>query len=249
MLKEERHNIILTEIKAHNRVYSNELSKLLQVSEDTVRRDLHELARLGQIRKVHGGAMGNPVTDELIHLDHDPHHERRAKIAAKASSCIMPHSVALLDGALINLMIVDYLPRELTATVFTNSLQVASKLFDFPYMETILLGGRLSNKQRITVGMDVIHSLSEIHADLCLMEISSVHESVGLSEDDKEIANTKKAMIKSSSKVAAMTLKSSVGSKQPFKVCPLNTINMIITEADPADPALEKLASRGVQIK
>ena len=56
MLKIERQNIILDELRAHNRVRSSKLCELLDVSEDTVRRDLNELEDMGQLKKVHGGA-------------------------------------------------------------------------------------------------------------------------------------------------------------------------------------------------
>ncbi len=248
MLKEERHHIILTEIKAHQRVYSTELSKLLRVSEDTVRRDLHELAKSGHVRKVHGGAMANESSNPLpLDLPSNGSPEL-ARIAAKAGDLITSDSVVILDGAQINLAIIDYLARDLSSTIFTNSLQVASRLFEFPHMETILLGGRLSSKHRVTTGMDVIHSLSDIHADICLMEIPSIHEDVGLSEADKEIANIKKAMIQSSSRIAALCLASGIGTMEPFKVCPLNTVDIVITDADPSQSGLRAISKKGVEV-
>jgi len=57
MLKEERHKFILKEINLHNKVLSTDLEEQLAVSDDTIRRDLIELAELGLIVKVHGGAM------------------------------------------------------------------------------------------------------------------------------------------------------------------------------------------------
>ncbi|MEM9325727.1 MAG: DeoR/GlpR family DNA-binding transcription regulator [Bacteroidota bacterium] len=249
MLKEERHNIILTEIKTHRRVYSTALSKLLDVSEDTVRRDLHELARTGHVRKVHGGAMVNNNGNHLLEQkSFSPEDTGRMRIAEKASQCVLPNSVILMDGGLINLKVVEFLPTDFAATIFTNSLQVATKLTDYPQMETILLGGRLSHLHRITTGMDVIQSLAEIHADLCLMEVTSVHDEVGLSENDKDIANTKKAMIRSSSQVTAMCTYDHIGTMQPFRVCPINAVHSIITESEPKGNGLESLASKGVRI-
>ncbi len=57
MLKEERHRIIMKEINLHNKVLSVDLSTLLNVSEDTIRRDLKELSDENRVIKVHGGAI------------------------------------------------------------------------------------------------------------------------------------------------------------------------------------------------
>ncbi len=248
MLKEERHNIILSEIKTHNKVYSTELGKLLGVSEDTVRRDLNELAKSGHIKKVHGGAMANPFIPAVIKNQHITKQQERVMIAEKASEYLQPHSVILLDGVATNLIMVDMLPKDLTATIFTNSLQIASKLFEFPYIETILLGGRLSHKYRMTTGMDVINSLLEIHADICFMEVSSVHEEIGVTESDREIAITKKAMIKASSRVVVLCLSENIGSIQPFKVESINKIDALISDFHPDHFQLEKLRTKGVEI-
>jgi len=61
MLKKERHHIILQEIAHHQKVISAQLSVQLQTSEDTIRRDLNELASAGHLLKVHGGALAIPV--------------------------------------------------------------------------------------------------------------------------------------------------------------------------------------------
>jgi DeoR/GlpR family transcriptional regulator of sugar metabolism len=60
MLKQERHNYILAELDQHRKVVSAELSARLATSEDTIRRDLNELAALGRLIKVHGGALATP---------------------------------------------------------------------------------------------------------------------------------------------------------------------------------------------
>jgi len=57
MLKEERQSYILRQINLHNRVLSADLSEKLKVSEDTIRRDLNELAETGKVTKVYGGAL------------------------------------------------------------------------------------------------------------------------------------------------------------------------------------------------
>ncbi len=59
MKKKERHEIILNEVHLHNRVLLSDLTNILSVSMDTVRRDLVELDKEKQLKKVHGGAVSN----------------------------------------------------------------------------------------------------------------------------------------------------------------------------------------------
>jgi len=248
MLKEERQNIILHEIKTHNKVLSSTLSELLKVSEDTVRRDLKELSESGHVKKVHGGAMANPnLPDDFKNYNISKQAERR-KLAEKAANLFRNNQVILMEGESTNLLLIDLIPRDISLTIFTNSLQIASKLFDCPNVETIFLGGRISHKHRMALGMDVINALTEIHADLCFIETNSIHEEIGITDSDRENAFTKKAMFQSSSQVIAMCLSEDIGTIQPFKVEGMNQLHMIITEIDPADQQLNRFSNKGVQI-
>ncbi len=248
MLKEERHNIILEEIRTHNKVHSSKLSQLLNVSEDTIRRDLRELAGSGYIKKVHGGAMANPNSMEVFRTQEISRQLERAIIAEKAAGLLQNDQVVLMEGESTNLLVIDFIPDDMPLTIFTNSLELAGKLFNYQNIETIFLGGRISHKYRMSLGMDVINALGEIHADLFFTEISSIHEEIGITDGDRENAYTKKAMFRSSSQVIAMCLSDDIGTIQPFKVENINQINMIITEADPDHHLLQRFSNKGVQI-
>ena len=143
MLKEERQFIILEELRIHNKVLTSELSQSLSVSEDTIRRDLRDLADGGKIRKVHGGAVVNafPPYDfrdrEVYALD------RKAILAQKALTLFKPGQVVLMDGGTTNIELAKRIPADLKLTIFTNSLPVAVILTDHPSVETILIGGRI----------------------------------------------------------------------------------------------------------
>ncbi len=248
MLKQERHNIIIREIMTHNKVLSADLSELLDVSEDTIRRDLKELAELGQIKKVHGGAMANPhIPAERINAQISSQAERKA-IAEKAASMIEDDMVLLMDGDATSLTIIDLIDKNMSLTIFTNSLQVGLKLFSNTNIETIILGGRMSQKYKITSGLDVINALSEVNTDLCFMETASLHEDIGITESDRENAFTKKAMFNASSKVIALCLSKDLGSIQPFKVEGIDKLDAIITEVSPRDSKLLRFNNKGIDL-
>ncbi|MFY0601990.1 MAG: DeoR/GlpR transcriptional regulator [Cyclobacteriaceae bacterium] len=248
MLKEERQHIILTEIKSNNKVHSSTLSKRLDVSEDTIRRDLKELSENGHIKKVHGGAMANPLMPEIVKNQKISDQSEHSIIAEKALSLVEENKVILMEGDESNLFLVNLLPKDFSATVFTNSLKIASSLHSFPDVDTFLLGGKVSKKASVTVGLEVINNLQEIHADLCFMEASSMHIDMGITDADRDRTHVKKAMIGASSKVIALCLARRVGRIQPFKIDGFEKIDTMITEVNASNQHIEAFSSKGIKL-
>ena len=245
MLKLERQNLILNEIMTHNKVLSSDLSELLNVSEDTVRRDLKELADAGHIKKVHGGAMATPHIP-IINNNNPVVNPAIRKIAEKAACLIKSNQVILIDGDGINISVIDLISKDLPLTIFTNSMQVGLKLFQFPHIETIFLGGKISSKYKVTSGMDVVSSLQEVHADICLMETAGIHEDIGITESDRDCAFTKKAMFAAVKQVHALCMSKDLGTIQPFKVADTSQLSSVITELEPDDSKLLRFNNKGV---
>ena len=118
MFKNERHAFILKQINLHNKVLSSELSSELQVSEDTVRRDLAELSDAGEIIKVHGGALSKsyhyPIQQNLSYAQAD-----KKRIAKKAIKLIQPGMTLLTEAGTTMLEMVRMIPDTMEATFFT----------------------------------------------------------------------------------------------------------------------------------
>ncbi|MEP3387450.1 MAG: DeoR/GlpR family DNA-binding transcription regulator [Reichenbachiella sp.] len=248
MLKEERQHIILEEIANNNKVHSNTLSKKLNVSEDTIRRDLKELSEIGHIKKVHGGAMANPTVPEAITSQKISDQREHLVIAQKASGILESHKVIVMEGDESNLILAGILPPDFSATVFTNSLKVATRLFEYPNIETFMLGGKISRRSPVTSGLEVMDALADIHADICLLEASSLHHDIGMTDGDRERAQIKKKIISHSSNVITMCLSRRVGSIKPFKVDGLERITTLITELDEDDAQLGTFVNKGIKI-
>jgi DeoR/GlpR family transcriptional regulator of sugar metabolism len=166
MLKEERHSVILNELRAFERVRSTKLSRLLSVSEDTIRRDLIELEEGGQLKKVHGGAISLSFIPsfkkrEVIEI------EKKYELAKKALCLLEDGMVLIVDGGTSNLQLVNLLPQDKKLTIFTNSIPVASKLCEYPNVDGILrwLGGNILKKGFTTIGNQALEPLSEVQAN------------------------------------------------------------------------------------
>ncbi len=247
MLKKERHGFIMRQINLHNRVLSSDLIDLLNVSEDTIRRDLQELSEKGQLSKVHGGALSKSYQSSF---DDSEVYAKEAKIIVgkKTISLIKDGMVVLTGGGTSIIELVKQLPESLNATFFTISPFVAIELAKYPKVEVILIGGIFSKNSQVTYGGHVINQLSEINADLCLLGTSAIHPQDGLTDTDWEINQLKKAMLNSCKKTGVLCISEKLGISLRLKVAALENIDYLITELDPQSPELSAYKVNTLQI-
>lgn len=247
MLKKERHDLIMRQINLHNRVLTSDLVQLLNVSEDTIRRDLQELSDDNLLYKVHGGALSKSYHSSF---DDSTVYAKDAKIgiAKKAISLIKDGMMVVIGGGTSIIELVKQLPDNLEATFFTISPLVAVELAKYPRIEVILIGGLFSKNSQVTYGGHVISQLSEINADLCLMGTSAMHPQDGLTDTDWEINQLKKTMLSCSRKSAVLCISEKLNISLRLKVAPIENIDYLITELDPKDPQLADYQDKSLQI-
>lgn len=247
MLKRERHDLIMRQINLHNRVLTSDLVQLLNVSEDTIRRDLQELFDNNQLYKVHGGALSKSYQSTF---DDSEVYSKEAKIeiAKKTISIIKDGMVVLSGGGTTILELVKRLPQNLAATFFTISPFVAIELAKYPKIEVILIGGLFSQNSQVTYGGNAINQLSEINADLCLLGTSAIHPKEGLTDTDWEINHLKKTMLKSSRKSAVLCISEKLDTTLRLKVAALENIDYLITELSETDSKLDAYHVKNLEI-
>ena len=248
MTKRERQSIILREVRLHNRVLLNELAILLEVSGDTIRRDIIELDKLLKLKRVHGGAQAIGYQPYNYNAHKIFFHNEKMKIAAKAAPLILQNSVSLISGGTTNLELARILDEDLEATFFTPSLPIAMQLLAHKKLEVIMLGGRLSNESQIAYGGNVLNAMANIRFDNCFLGTNYLDHNNGLTEFDWDVVQLKKAMIASSSKIISLTVSGKLGTGQRYKVCDLEKIDILVTELDPQHPNLEPYQDRGMFI-
>ena len=247
MLRVERYSIILDEIRTHNQVKSSKLCDILKVSEDTIRRDLNDLEEKGQLKKVHGGAMALSYIPSFIKREVQEIQTKHI-VAKKALSLIEDGQVIIIDGGTSNLQLVSLLPVDKKLTIFTNSIPVASKLCEYPYIDGVLLGGNILRKGHTTIGHHAVESLEGIHADMCFLGITSIDPVYGLTEDNRQETTIKKAIIEASDTVVSMVISNKLNSRQAFKVCDIDSLNILVTELDTEDDILLPFTAKGIRI-
>lgn len=238
MLKEERHKIIMKEINLHNKVLSVDLSSLLNVSEDTIRRDLKELSDENRIIRVHGGAISKSLVRPFIADNNIYAHEEKKIIASKAITLIQNNMTLLFEGGTTILELANQLPKNISLTIFTVSPQVAITLSDYENINVYTLGGKLKKNAHIHIGASVINEISDIKCDICFMGVNAISVENGVTDIDWETVQVNKAMRKASRQTALLTISEKLNISKRYKVADLSDISYLITELPPNHPQL-----------
>lgn len=248
MLKAERHNFILHQVDLHNKVLSADLSMQIDVSDDTIRRDLQQLSENGKIVKVHGGAMslsfhnGNYASKEVYA------YSQKKIIAQKAASLIKDGMFVLTGGGTTIIELARALPPSLKATFISGSIPVLFEYTNHPNIEVIAIGDKISKNSKISVGSEAIAKIKELKVDLCFLGINAVNLERGVSDNDWDIVQIKKAMIAASKKTVCLTISEKINTQQPLQICECSRIDTLITELPVEDSLLQPYRRAGITI-
>jgi DeoR/GlpR family transcriptional regulator of sugar metabolism len=248
LLKKEREAYILYRLNLHNKVLISNLCEDMKVSEDTVRRDLQELANVGKLIKVHGGALSLAFSE--VHFGSKAIYSQgqKAIIAGKAISLIQENMYVLTSGGTTILEMVRHLPTQLRATFITGSIPALHAYTAHPNINVIAVGDYVNKESKITVGATTIEKIKEVNADLCLLGTNAIDLQRGITDSDREVVELKKAMIAASAKTVCLAIAEKLNSFEALQVCELKRIDYLITELDPTDKLLQPYVKAGVTV-
>ncbi|GGG96444.1 DeoR family transcriptional regulator [Pedobacter zeae] len=248
MIKEERLQIIINTLDKGAKVRLDELSRLLNVSEDTVRRDIKELDSQGLLRAVRGGAISRSPIPQHYRDREKYNQQHKQVIANKALPFLKDGQVVFFDGGTSVVALAAVLPKDLKITIITNSFPVANILEDHPNAEVIFAGGRLHKTAFITIGQETIDTFRKVHADICILGICSLHHSMGITSIIYEDAQLNNIMINQARKTIALSALEKINTVEPYYVCPVNDVDVIITETEPDNAALDAYRHLGIEV-
>ncbi len=238
----------MSKLVEEQKVVTTDLALALDLSEDTIRRDLNELDSKKLLEKVYGGAVQvSENAADVFNISISDEDEKK-KIVAKALSLLHDDQVIIMSGGSTNLVFAKLIPANLKATIYTYSLPIAMQLSQHPNIDLIFIGGKMQKNAMVTIGMDVIQVVSKIKADICFIGASSINVKQGLTEIGYEISIVKKAMIEASDRVVSMFSSDKLNTKMPHVVCDLKQLDTIVTNLDPEDSSLEDYRKSGVII-
>lgn len=248
MLTQERLDAIRNHLLRDGKVVSSDLAIEFGTSEDTIRRDLRDLARSGFCRRVYGGALiETPIPAPIsarLHADAAAKHS----LATAAAALVTSGQTLFIDAGSTNTAIAATLSRQIDLTILTNAPTVAMALSDHPRARVVLLGGVLDLNIGAALGGTTLEAIRRINADLFFLGSCGVDAAHGISAFDPAEAEVKRAMVDQSSQVIVAATLDKLGTAAPFKVAETAAITHLVlpAEADPAQVA--RFRAHGVEV-
>ncbi|MFN8443898.1 MAG: DeoR/GlpR family DNA-binding transcription regulator [Caldilineaceae bacterium] len=248
MLTDQRKQYILEVLKKEGQVVAKKIAQELDLSEDTIRRDLRELAQEGHLQRVHGGALpASPAVADFPQRQQIAV-EGKAAIGRAAAQMIQPGQVVILDGGTTAVQIARQLPPDLEATIVTHSPSVAVELAQHKTVEVVLIGGKLFKHSVVAVGAAAIEALSHIHADTYFMGVTGIHPQVGLTTGDLEEAYVKRALHQRASETVVLASAEKLGGASAYVISPIAQVSGMIVEKKTEESLVQPYREMGVAI-
>lgn len=240
-LPQERQQRILDLLRKQGRVVANELALAFAVSEDSIRRDLREMAAKGLCRRVYGGALlPTPQFDALperVGRD-DP---ERSALAAHAASLLLPGQVVLMDAGSTNVAIARAL-RDTALTVVTNAPAVADALAGAQAAEVVMIGGRIDPRSGGAIGSIALQQLAELQADVCIPGVCAVDPETGIWGINAEECAFKQAMLRASATTLIVAGNEKLGARGSFRIAGIEQVDQLLISDHVGTEMQERLA-------
>lgn len=233
MYPEERHARIIEVARHAGRVEVGQLATELDVTPETVRRDLTSLERQGLLRRVHGGAI------PIERLGFEPPVGTRAQVRiaekeriAKAALALLPREGSiLLDAGTTTARLAAALPEDRELTVVTNALDIAVTLAQQHNLTVLVLGGRVRSRTLAAVDVWALDALKDTFVDVAFLGTNGISAERGLTTPDPTEAAVKRAMIAASRRSVVLGDHTKVGADHLIRFGDLDQIDAFVTDA------------------
>jgi DeoR/GlpR family transcriptional regulator of sugar metabolism len=248
LMLQERQSVIYGRLQANGRVFAAELALEFGVSEDTVRRDLREMAAAGLCERVYGGALPISPAGGSLSQRAAVASNRKDVLARAAIPQIAHGSTVFFDAGSTNLAIANALPDDMVLTAATNAPAIAAALIDKPGVSVILIGGQVDKQTGGALGAKALRDMEPLSPDLCILGACGIDLEAGVTTFGFEDAEFKRFATTKSKKVLVAVTSEKFGTAAPHSVLPVAHCECVVVEHD-ADPVmLERYRERGCRI-
>jgi DeoR family fructose operon transcriptional repressor len=256
----ERHEHILTALGRAGRVSVADLADRLQVTPETIRRDLDALERAGHARRVHGGAVSASrasIAETTVLERSGRATEAKRAIAREALALVPPTFTGsiLIDAGTTTGALADALATWQPAagiaplTVYTNSVPIAATLHGNPNLIVRIIGGTVRGVTSAAVGPAAIAQLAEIRPDIAFLGANGLSAEFGLSTPDELEADVKRVMVDRARLAVVLADASKHDDEALQRFAALDEVDVLITDAPPGGPLAAALDDAEVEVR
>jgi DeoR/GlpR family transcriptional regulator of sugar metabolism len=248
MLTSERKALISDRLRRDGRLVAKAFAEELELSEDTIRRDLREMAAEGLLARVHGGALPvQPALPDFAARKQVASDEKR-RLGQLAASLVRPGETVFLDGGTTNAEIARALPRDVTFTVITHSPTIAAELEHHPTAEVILVGGRIYKHSMVAVGSIASTAIATFRPDIFFLGATAAHPRHGFTTGDFEEAAIKRQIAAQAARTYVALTAEKLERASPVTIMPLEAATGVIVSGRAVAEQLEAMGSADVQV-
>ncbi|GLR70333.1 DeoR/GlpR family DNA-binding transcription regulator [Agaribacter marinus] len=248
MLTKQRKQMILAILAKEGKIIAKDVASSLNLSEDTIRRDLRELAKNGLLQRVHGGALpASPAVVNFVKRE-EISNEQKVNIGRKCASLIKPGQIVIIDGGTTAVQLARHLPINLSATIVTHSPNVAVELISHDKIDVEIIGGRLYKHSMVSMGVRALENLAHIQADVYFMGVTGVHIENGLTTGDLEEAYMKRALSDHAAETIVMASDEKIHTASAYLVLPTIDASAIVVNKSIGQQKMKAFTDLGINV-
>ncbi|RYZ45597.1 MAG: DeoR/GlpR transcriptional regulator [Sphingobacteriales bacterium] len=248
MIREERFEYILAMLTKNERVEYDTVARNLQVSDDTVRRDIEMLHQSGLLSKVRGGAISRSKNPLSFQQRKSYLTKGKDTIALKAQQLIKKGQTIIMDGGTTNCAIACHFPINTSIRVITNNQALIPVLSAYPSIDIVVLGGEYDRSTETVYGAYACNEVRKYAADLYLMGTCAIDHRFGITAAVSTDGELKQAMLQSSKHTVVISNQEKLNTADHYKVCDLDRVETLITDLPSDHKKLDPYRARGFRI-
>lgn len=248
--KADRENYILELLSQNGTVKINELSKQLNVTRETIRRDLKDLQNKGLLICIHGGATISTPTNSTYEINaaNVKYVREKNAIAKKAAELINDYEAVIILASTTTERLAPYLPQKNHLTVITNSFTIATYTLQNPTNSVIVLGGYYDSNLQATTGDYTTESLERYRADKVFFSPRGVSCLYGITSHPESETRVIKTAISVSKKAILLSDYSKFWTVGIYKLCDISEIDTIISDRSLSEKKIKELTDNKIQV-
>ena len=250
MTTEQRKQKILDMLKEKDSVRVSNLSRILGVSEVTIRSYLEDMEKKGLLSRVHGGAVSSykPYYSMNLNQRLETNKESKVAIAERVVELIQPNDTVMLNAGTTTLLVFRKLPQNYNLSIVTNSISIALEAEGNPNFNVILVGGSVNSKYQFSYGSDAIEQIKKYHADKLILSVDGISAEHGFTTYYDKEAAIDVAMIEQSNCRIIAADHSKFGHSAFVKISDAAVADYIVTNDQLSRELTEELNKQGVTI-